>query len=246
MTPVQLANESYELLNALIQEAYQEKPTEDSIRSAFVYRHARNVLDIGTDVRLLYSIKRYTTAQIAIRSMIESMFCVAAAVKLPEFAAEKIIAEWETFAEKVSKIDKVEWSAELIKTKDLLLKMADDMRKECAVSSKNKWSVYDIARVANLQHHYATDYLTLSNHVHAASGALIFQEKCSGVGDSHKAAVTAMLLTAGHFAQHIQTKSSKDLLATATRLVLELSEEPMQLAFREIDNDTDKPWVCIT
>jgi hypothetical protein len=180
-------------------------------------------------------VRRYTAAQIAIRSMIESMLCVAAAVKVPEFAAEKIIAEWETFADKVEKIDKAEWNAELLKTKDLLLTMAADMRKECGVTSKNKWSVFDIARIAKLQHQYATEYLILSNHVHAATSAVIFQEKISGVGDAYKSAVMAMLLTAGHFAQFIPLKTNQKYLDNATSLVLELAEEPMQLAFREID-----------
>ena len=239
MTPKELFDESYYLLDTLIGEAYELKPPRDldTVRSAFIYRHARNVMDIATDVRFLYVLKRYTAAQIAIRSMLESMFCVAAAAKLPGFAPEKTISEFETFADKVGKIDKVEWSEELAKTRDLLLSMAADLRKEFGVTTTNKWSVFDVARVGKLQHHYATDYMTLSSHVHVSTGAIIFQEKRSGVGDAYHSAVTALLLTAGHFAQLVETKDNQGHLDKATKLLLELSEESMQLEFRAIGSD---------
>lgn len=100
MPPPELAEQSLALLTRVLGEACESEP-ENDLHGAFVYRHARNISDLGEDVLALELQERSSASRIVVRPMIESLFRLVAAVKCPAFVAEKLVAEIEEEVERI-------------------------------------------------------------------------------------------------------------------------------------------------
>ncbi len=236
----QLAGLSLEFLLQVLGEAYESGLQNPDVESAFVYRHARNVSELGRDVALLYSHQQYTAASVAIRSMLESMFCVVASVKTKGFAVEKLIAESEDMSSRITKNMNVENNPDLIEAVAGYDGLAAKLRKEHGITSKNKWNVYQVAKAADLQDMYLSSYFIHCGYVHCTAAGMVSQEH--GLPSTHSlhAAIGSMVVTAGFLAQQIQTLSpqthvdrSADLLGLLTEIIS--GEESRSAAEERVD-----------
>jgi hypothetical protein len=64
MTPLELAEHSLALITRILEEAY-ERASEGDLRAAFIYRHTRNICDLGEDILVLELENRSSAARIS-------------------------------------------------------------------------------------------------------------------------------------------------------------------------------------
>src|SRR5690242_17704365 len=98
----QIAEQSFSLLGRVLDESIAWQNRED-IRRAFVYRHARNIYQLGRDVIVLLDSSRLDSCPVIVRAMLESLFKLVAAVKRPEAAVEILISEVEDDLGRITK-----------------------------------------------------------------------------------------------------------------------------------------------
>lgn len=222
MTPAELAEESLSLLTHVLDEAYHRSP-ENDLRGAFVYRHARNISDLGADVLALEQQARSSASRIIVRPMIESLFRLVAAIKLPAFAAEKLVAEVDDEIERIQKWIKVDQSndfqSEMADTVASLTEYAQRLRREHSVTTRNKWSVFDTAQAAKLDWQYARNYFLYSKYVHSTISGIISQEYQVGRGHILQTAIFVILCAVAHAVQLIETDTPQAHIDEAARLL---------------------------
>jgi uncharacterized protein DUF5677 len=236
MTPIQLIKESLALLTRVLDEAFGHGPESD-LRRAFIYRHARNVLDLGQDVLALELQNRSSASRIIVRPMIESLYRLAAAVKRPTFAAEKLVAELEQELERIQKWIAVaqsnDFESEMADTTTLLTAYAQRLRREHSVTTKNRWDQFATAKAAELDWHYARDYFLYSKYVHATISGIISQEYQIGRGHVLQTAIFVILSAVGHAVQGIETEAPQDHVDEAARLARLAINLTREGAFRD-------------
>ena len=69
----EIADRSLGLLGQVLDESITLKNGED-MRRAFVYRHARNIYQLGRDVVFLIESSRLDSCPVIVRAMLESLF----------------------------------------------------------------------------------------------------------------------------------------------------------------------------
>lgn len=236
LTPPELAERSLALLTRILDEAYQRAP-ENDLRSAFIYRHTRNISDLGDDVLALEIQGRTSAARIVVRPMIESLFRIVAALKKPNFAAEKVLAEIEDEVERIQNWTQVdrshEFQREMSETLQLLIDYAQRLRQAHNVISRNRWNVFETARAAELDWHYARDYFLYSKYVHSTVSGIISQEYQIGRGHVLQTAIFVILAAAGHAVQGIETATPQAHIDEASRLLSVAIDLIRKRAFRD-------------
>jgi len=237
MKPYELAEQSYDLLKNVLFEVYEKRAPDglpddySNLRHAFIYRHGRNVQGIARDVFFLYSHERYSAAQIAVRSMIESMFCVVASQKVPSFPEEKAIAECVKMIEKVEKLAKTTGEDLSDCVKDYT-DLATKIRNQFNVTTNRQWNVFDTAQAGKLQGHYNGQYFLHCGYVHATLTGIISQENNVTLGVSYQSAIAAVIITAGHLAMCLPTDDPQAHVDESARLLGELTKLLQQGVFR--------------
>ena len=172
----ELTKQSLALLRQVLGQAYDQIPQEDP-RWAFIFRHGRNICELGEDVLALEEQNRSRASRILARPMMESLFSLAAAIKNRDFAAEKYVAELEDQIERLKK-----WIAEDQPNTfqagiDEAERRARDTRRQYSITTKNKWRVFDTAKEAGLAYHYGRSYVIYSGYIHSTNAALIASER---------------------------------------------------------------------
>src|SRR5579863_5738097 len=94
LQPNKVASQIFRLLEQVLNEAIAFDGEPD-YRTSFVYRHARNIHQLGTDTVHLLATGRVACCPIIVRSMLESLFKLVAAVNEPEAAVGIILSEVE-------------------------------------------------------------------------------------------------------------------------------------------------------
>jgi hypothetical protein len=171
----ELTRQSLALLRRILGQAPGPIAQEDP-RWAFIFRHGRNICELGDDVLALEGRNRSRASRILVRPMMESLFNLAAAVRDRAFAAEKYVAELEDHIERIKKWIESDGSDQFQAEIDEAERRAHDTRRRYSVTTKNKWSVFDAAREAGLDHNYGRVYAVYSKHIHSANSALIASE----------------------------------------------------------------------
>src|SRR5207247_4641332 len=98
----EIAEQSFGLLSQVLDESIALKNGED-MRRAFVYRHARNIYQLGRDVIFLLESSRLDSCPVIVRAMLESLFKLVAAVKQPDAAVQILISEVEDDLARITK-----------------------------------------------------------------------------------------------------------------------------------------------
>ena len=96
----QLLEESFGLLTKVLEEAHALRKADD-LREAFVYRHARNISQLGQAILCLETHDQPDSCPIVVRSMLEGLFKLVAATKVTSAAVEIVLHEVKTEIKKI-------------------------------------------------------------------------------------------------------------------------------------------------
>jgi hypothetical protein len=162
----------------MVDELVAEEPAKDIGRS-FVYRHAVYVRDLAVDALTLGRAGRWASIYLLSRPAMESVFKMAAACKVKEFPAEKVVSEVETERKKLEKWRKSGvggWGPIL----DEVVRQCDafeqDLRARYGVTAKREWHIAEVAREGKLEADYVKHYFRGCKHVHGMLSGLVDRE----------------------------------------------------------------------
>jgi len=204
----QLVAESFDLLSKVLEGAYLLRKADD-LRESFVFRHARNISQLGQDVLCLESHDQSDSCPIIVRVMLESLFKLVAATKVPEAAVEIILSEVKTEIQKIKEWIKVLGDNDntLKDTIDELSSFATNLRMQHHIKSKKNWNILECAKASDLGAIYRQDYFLFSKHTHATASGIIAQEH-EIVGDRvFRVVIFIVLCAVGHLVQVVETKT---------------------------------------
>ena len=211
----QIAEQSFGLLGRILDESMALKSGED-MRRAFVYRHARNIYQLGRDVILLIEACRLDSCPIIARAMLESLFKLAVAVKQPDSAIQILISEVEDDLGRITKWLDPASCAPAIKH---LSNFAQRLRNEYQITSVKKWNTLACAEAAELGEQYRGEYFHFSGHAHATTGGIILQELSFGAGQVLQTTLAVVLSATGHAVQVVPTNSPQKHLDESVELL---------------------------
>lgn len=198
----------------------------DDLRVAFAYRHARNIHDLGHDVRTLTVANRSVGARMILRTMLESLFQLGAALKSDAFASEKVVAECEHNVKWIQKL--VEFTVrnggtlDMDEAMDAYASMSAQIKKDHGVAGTRKWNVFQIAELAGMEEDYLSLYALGSSYSHASIGGIISQENNVGESFFYTQSVKIILTAIAYGVQLVPTKNGQSIVDGAAELVEEL------------------------
>lgn len=234
MIPEQLASESDALLEKILNDAYSNFE-EGNLRHAFIYRHARHILHLSKDVFELETRRAAYASGIIVRAMLEGLFNLVAAVKQPQFAAEKVVWEIE---DEIMRIRK--WlgtDSENLESAKQLEEFGASLRKQFPIPSRMNWKTVECANAAELGQQYRSEYFVLSKRSHAMTSVMIGTEKQFGRGYVLQTAIYILISAAGHLVQVLPTATPQKHVDSAAELVSRLTNAITQGAFEELGGD---------
>ena len=230
-----LLNKSLDWLEKFLSEGYEEtaKTVKDlarieDLRMAFAYRHARNIHDLGHDVRTLTEGNRFVGARMILRTMLESLFQLGAALKSGEFASEKVVAECEHNVKWIQKW--VEFTTlnggvlDMNEARDAYASMSAKIQREHVVAGTRKWNVFQISQLAGMEEDYLSLYALGSSYSHASIGGIISQENSVGGAFFQLQTVRIVLTAVGYGVQIVPTKNGQWIMDRTADMLGELQE----------------------
>lgn len=233
MQVLDVSKQSFHLLGRILGEAFSSK-SDNNYREAFIYRHTRNIHQLGADVVHLMATGRLASCPIIIRAMFESLFKLVAAVKQPQAAVEIFIFELEEDKKRIEKwLDPVECAPAI----EGYSQLAQQLRQEHKITSVKKWKTEECAVAAELSEKYRGEYFLFSAHVHASTGGIITQEMNVNKGFMLQTLLFIVLCAAGHAPQVIPTKLPQQHIDETARLMNEL----VQLMDARIFDEMNEP-----
>jgi hypothetical protein len=227
--------ESFSLLGKVLDESNSFN-RESNYRDAFICRHARSINSLGQDVLFLLESGRLDSCQCIVRSVLESLFKLVAAVKQSDAAIQILISEVEADAERMRLLDPIECAPGIAYIENF----AAELRREHKIISKKKWSVFECASAADLVDKYRGEYFVFSGRVHANIGGIIMQENKIGAGQALQTLLFVVIYAAGGFVQIIQTKTPQAHIDESARLINRLLDLMKSGIFKELDVDLNE------
>jgi hypothetical protein len=177
---LEILKEAVELLGKMAKESGARFSTVEKkdIRRSFINRHAWNVHDIARDVLVLGEHGDLRSIYLLSRPALESLFKLAAAVAMPDFAAQKVVAEVKDEQEKIKKWFETRpaWRDVLKQVEVGLCDYEKELRTRYGITGQMKWKPYQVANEGKMSASYVGDYFVGSQHVHAALRALVDRE----------------------------------------------------------------------
>jgi hypothetical protein len=139
-------------------------------RQTYLMQQAESVAAVAFDVCLLVNNRRFQNVVGLCRIGFESRIHVFAAMRVPEFAAQKYIAQIEGNIKELSRpgLGSGNIKTELERQKLLL----DQMREDFGYAPERKWNLYEAARDAGLKADYEEHYSLLSKAAHNTPAGL--------------------------------------------------------------------------
>jgi hypothetical protein len=231
----EVIDNGFGLLKSVLVEA-AEIGGEWDYRTKFVYRHARNINQLGHDVLFLMESGRLESCQVIVRAMLESLFKLIAAVKQPEAALQIFISELEADAERMKLLNPIECAPGV----ECFESFAAKLRKEHNVTSEKEWSTFACADAAELIDKYRGEYFIFSGRSHASTGGIILEEGKIGAGCALQTLLFIVIYASGGFVQVIQTKTPQRHVDESARLLNKLLELMEAGIFKEVIPDLDE------
>jgi hypothetical protein len=151
-----------------------------SFRQIYIHQQAMSVASVALDVHLLVSHQRFQNVVGLCRIGFESRISVYAAMRVPEFAAQKYLATAKGHAEKLEELIKdgatePHFQSEL----DHYQRLLADMRLELGGVEEKNWRQFkDVAKSAGLLKDYEAHYATLSMATHNTPTGLASKDDC--------------------------------------------------------------------
>ena len=214
MEPDELAKRSFNLLGKILAESIAAK-NDDNKQISFAYRHANNIFCLGKDTIYLLESGRAYSCPIVVRTILESLFKLVAALKIPDAAVQIIIYELEEDCERMTKWLNPAVYAPIAEdfSKEIL-----SLRKEYGITSTKKWSTAACAEAAQFDGHYRDAYFHLSSHTHAKIIGMQIQENAACAGFCLQIIVYAILTAAGYLVQIVSTSAAQESMKECERL----------------------------
>lgn len=218
MQVVDVAKQSFHLLDKIGKEAFSLK-SDNNFREAFIYRHTRNIHELGADVVHLMATRRLASCPVIIRAMFESLFKLVTAVKQPQAAIEIFIYEIEEDRKRIEKwLDPIQCAQAI----NIYSQYAQQLRQENQVASNKKWNTEACAAAAEMSEKYRGEYFLFSAHAHASTSGIITQEMKANKGFIYQTLLFIVLYATGHAPQVIPTKSPQQNIDETAKLMIEL------------------------
>ncbi|MCI0744712.1 MAG: DUF5677 domain-containing protein [Verrucomicrobia subdivision 3 bacterium] len=231
-----IIEQSFGLLGKVLNESIALKSGED-FRNAFVYRHARNIYQLGQDVTCLLDSGHLDSCPIVVRVMLESLFKLVAAVKKPEAAAQIVLSEVEDDLGRIKTwLDPMGCAPAITRLSDF----SKRLRTEHGITSNKKWNTLACAEAADLGTNYRHEYFHFSGHTHATTGGIISQELEGGRGHVLQTLLFIVVCAVGHAVQTIQTHTPQQHIDESARLLKELLKLVEKGAFQELDRYNER------
>jgi hypothetical protein len=238
MTVENLTKQCFELLQTVLEETLA-KEREWNLREKFIYRRAATVLRLAGDVVQLEGMERYYASPILVRSMLECLFNLVAAVKHPSFAVEKVIWEMEEEIKQLGKwIETTGDEKEFEKTIQDLKATSKSLRQQYNVSRSLNWNVFECAKSASLNESYRREYFLFSKAVHATTSGILGQESKRS-GPVFEVLLFAVLLSAGQMVCVIPIEDPQKYVDHAARLGAEQIDLMKAGTFTRLDDDSE-------
>jgi hypothetical protein len=142
-------------------------PIDDVAQLSYVRQQAQSVASVALDVHLLLSHERYQNVVGLCRIAFESRIHAYAAMRVPDFAAQKYLAQAKANVDEAEElvrrgVHSPEFTGELEAQRRLLA----NMRRDFGGISERKWKISEAADVAGLKDDYAKHYSLLSKAAH--------------------------------------------------------------------------------
>jgi hypothetical protein len=227
----QIVEKTFRLMGQILDESISLK-NGVNIRDAFVYRHARNIYQLGNDIVFLLESNRLDSCPIIVRSMLESLFKLVASVKEPNAAVQILISEVEDDISRITKwLDPVACAPAI---RDLT-EFTQRLRREYHITSTKKWTALACAEAAELGEQYRGEYFHFSGHTHATTGGILLQENLFGAGQVLQVMLSTLLTAAAHAVQAIPTKSPQNCIDESTKLLKQVIRLMETGGFRQLN-----------
>lgn len=211
---------SLDLLDSIIAEIEAHKYPPD-ILEAYVQRHANSIAHLAHDALLLIDSGHFAGPPLLVRGMMESAFILVAATKDRAFVEEKLLGEitdWRRRAIKALAHADPPQSASFPE----LDKLEAIVRADYGLKGR-KFRVEDIAKIAELEVHYAFEYFYYSQHTHAELGGLIGRHFSEDLPVLNLKTMTHLILLATcHTPQLLKTHTPQLHVDASTKLLNEL------------------------
>lgn len=232
-----LSQECLQKLQLALEDAFATNKNSDE-RTAFVYRHAITIKRLGEDVIHLEADGRHYSSAIIVRSMLECLFNLVAAVENVNFAAEKLVWEVENEVKNLLKWIEVEHDDEpnFAETINELESLSSALRQKQSISSPLNWNVFECAKAAGLVGNYRREYFMYSRVVHATASGIIGREQEIGRGHILKTVLFALIYATGTVVQVIPTKNPQSHIDAAAKLTGKLITLIDSGSFGDLDN----------
>jgi hypothetical protein len=239
VNPMEILHASWHFLDAVLKEGDKNTPDGndlDSTRANFVYRHGVTVARLGSDMEFLYTQRRYLTASLAARSILESWFMVAASHNNRLFHLERILGEFEGDMKKFAKNFEAD-DADIIAAVASYKAQADDLTNSYGnmISAKRWTNLREVAKAANLDKVYTTEYFFLSAYAHGTLIGTMRQSVPIGIGFALQSGVYALINVGNHVAQAMNMNDRAAQEKEAVALKAELDTLSAANAFRALD-----------
>jgi hypothetical protein len=228
----QIVKKTFVLMGKILDESIALKAGED-IRRAFVYRHARNIYQLGHDALFLLESSRLDSCPIIVRSMLESLFKLVAAVKEPQAAVQILISEVEDDLSRITKwLDPVACAPAISN----LTQFTQRLRREHKITSSKKWTTLACAEAADLGEQYRGEYFHFSGHTHATTGGIILQEESFGAGQVLQVTLATLLSAVAHAVQVLPNESPQKCIDESTHILRQVIRIMENGEFRELNS----------
>jgi len=162
------ANQALKLAGESLNLAVEGMPLFPDFQSQYIRQQALSVASVALDVHLLVDHERFQNVVGLCRIGFESRISIYAAMRVPDFAAQKYLAGAKGHVEELEELirsgaNSPSFQRELEHHRRLLEEMLRDMS---GIQEKSWWKFQEVARAAGLMADYEAHYSMLSKATH--------------------------------------------------------------------------------
>lgn len=219
-----IAEQSLDLLDQFLENSYSKCTDKNDYRLTFIYRHARNIWDLGSDCLFLDVSERTSGAYVLVRPLLESLFNLVAAVNNDAFAIEKYLYEIDHDIDKIAKwraLNICNGKSPMDDVIPILQAERDKIMREHSTTKTRNWNAFETAEEARLGQQYVQDYFMFSRHTHSSVGGIVVQEHVANRHLIQQSLVFTVLAALGHAAQILPNSSPQKYIDGSVALLKE-------------------------
>ncbi len=168
------ANQSLKRAGEALNLAVEGMPPLGDFQTSYIRQQAVSVASVALDVNLLVSHGRFENVVGLCRIGFESRINLVAAMRLPEFAAQKYLAGAKGNVEQLEELVKENASSSLFRRElENHKKLLENLRQDLAGIEEKSWRKFkDVVKAAGLMKDYEAHYPTMSKAVHNTPSGL--------------------------------------------------------------------------